>query len=126
VSAVDELDLSSLSYAELKALNEKILEEMPKAEERSRRDFLEEMQRVAKDHNMTLNELVDLVNDQASGGSSKRRSKGNRKQGKLPPKYAHPNDPSITWSGKGRRPEWFVHHTEAGNSEDDLLIRKAG
>jgi DNA-binding protein H-NS len=36
-----------------------------------------------------------------------------------PPKYAHPDDPSKTWTGKGKKPDWF--RTYSGNP-DDLLI----
>ncbi len=36
-----------------------------------------------------------------------------------PPKYRHPDDPSKTWTGKGKPPDWFK--TYFGNP-DDLLI----
>lgn len=39
------------------------------------------------------------------------------------PKYANPSNPSQTWSGKGRRPEWFIQATDTGQAADDLLIK---
>jgi len=39
------------------------------------------------------------------------------------PKYRHPEDPSITWSGRGRQPEWFKKALRRrGATTDSLLI----
>ena len=39
-----------------------------------------------------------------------------------PPKYAHPSDPSITWSGYSRRPQWIHEYAAAGNDIEELRI----
>ena len=36
-------------------------------------------------------------------------------------KYAHPENPSQTWSGRGRRPRWVTEQIESGKSLEDLL-----
>lgn len=51
-------------------------------------------------------------------------SDGQKKRAKVPPKYKHPENPSLTWSGRGRHPTWFKEYVEAGGSSDDLLIEK--
>lgn len=38
-------------------------------------------------------------------------------------KYANPANPADTWSGKGRKPGWFVAAINAGKSEADLLVK---
>ncbi len=35
-------------------------------------------------------------------------------------KYRHPKNPAPTWSGRGRKPQWFVDALAAGKSKDDL------
>lgn len=40
------------------------------------------------------------------------------------PKYAHPRDPSLTWTGRGRAPKWVLALEEEGVSRDDMLIAK--
>ena len=40
------------------------------------------------------------------------------------PKYAHPENSSITWTGRGRRPNWVKEALEAGKSLEDFLIAK--
>ncbi|MDD9709240.1 H-NS histone family protein [Seohaeicola sp. SP36] len=37
-------------------------------------------------------------------------------------KYRHPEDTALTWSGRGRKPQWFVDALAAGKSKDDLAI----
>jgi DNA-binding protein H-NS len=38
-------------------------------------------------------------------------------------KYRHPENPALTWSGRGRKPQWFVEALEEGKTEGDLAIR---
>ncbi len=44
------------------------------------------------------------------------------KTGKVPPKYRNPKG-SETWSGRGKRPRWFVAALKSGKKEKDLLIK---
>ena len=41
---------------------------------------------------------------------------------KLPPRYHNPQDTSITWHGKGRKPNWVRSHLEGGGKLEDLEI----
>lgn len=49
--------------------------------------------------------------------------KGKPKGAKLPPKYAHPDQPGLTYSGRGRKPKWLQERLDAGASLDDFLIK---
>lgn len=66
---------------------------------------------------MALAEGLDL--DEVMGRRSTGRG-GSR--GKVKPKYRNPADPSQKWSGRGRRPLWFIAAVKAGKKEKDLLI----
>ena len=37
-------------------------------------------------------------------------------------KYRYPENPALTWSGRGRKPQWFVEALEAGKTANDLAI----
>lgn len=41
---------------------------------------------------------------------------------KVKPKYRNPADKNATWSGRGKRPRWFVDALASGKKEKDLLI----
>jgi len=55
------------------------------------------------------------------------KSKKGRRQPKAPaaakPKYQSPSDPSLTWSGRGRKPKWVQEWVDAGKDLEKLLIR---
>lgn len=40
------------------------------------------------------------------------------------PKFKHPENDTITYSGRGRKPQWFLDYIANGGSEKDILIKK--
>lgn len=44
------------------------------------------------------------------------------KTGKVPAKYRNPNG-TETWSGRGKRPRWYLAALKSGKKEKDLLIK---
>ena len=63
-------------------------------------------EKAAKEFGFSLEEVL------SSGGKG---SKG-------APKYANPSDPSQTWTGRGRKPNWVIAALDTGKSIDDLAI----
>ena len=43
---------------------------------------------------------------------------------KVPPKYKHPDNQKLLWSGRGSKPLWVKECLEKGLTMDDLLIKK--
>ena len=37
-------------------------------------------------------------------------------------KYRHPENAAVTWSGRGRKPQWFADHVNAGKDPGLLAI----
>lgn len=65
--------------------------------------------------------LADLVDGTAP--KAKRKTSAPKNPGFA--KYANPNDKSQTWTGKGRRPQWFNDALAAGVTPDALEIKGA-
>lgn len=64
---------------------------------------------------------LDEILDEAAA------KRGRKKAGAKPaqaaaPKFAHPENPSVTWTGKGRQPKWYKEAIEAGKTPDDMAI----
>jgi DNA-binding protein H-NS len=57
----------------------------------------------------------------AKGAASKKR----RPYPKVEPKYRNPENPSITWSGRGKQPVWLSEYLAAGGSIEDVRIETA-
>jgi DNA-binding protein H-NS len=48
-----------------------------------------------------------------------------RKYPRVLPKYQNPDEPSETWSGRGKRPRWLTAALKTGHTIEDFIIRKA-
>jgi len=46
-----------------------------------------------------------------------------RKYPRVFPKYQNPQEPSETWSGRGKQPRWLAAALKSGRSIEEFLIR---
>lgn len=104
----DHVDLSSMSLQELKGLREDLTRSIENFEKRKRLEALAAIE--AKAREMGFN-LADLTAEAKKGGTAGL------------PKYVHPENPALTWTGRGRQPNWIKEGLTAGKSLDDFLIR---
>ncbi len=103
------IDLDTLSLKDLKKLYNDVGKAIDNFEARQRAEALAAVEAKAKEMGFALNDLV--------GGATKKRAA-------TPPKYQHPKDPSVTWTGRGRQPDWIKEAEAAGKSRDEFLIKK--
>lgn len=101
-------DLEKMDLSELKSLQKRVEKALTSFEERQRKAAIEAAEAVAAQHGFSLAELT-------SGKVKKQRSTAI-------PKYIHPENPALTWSGKGRRPAWFIEAVAAGKSPEELEV----
>ena len=105
------IDISGLNAAELKALAVKIEKRVVEVEKETLQTALKEMRAVADKLGAAFDEVIALHS-----------GKGKKAASKAAPKYANPDNPSQTWTGRGRKPAWVKTALEAGKSIDDLTI----
>ena len=101
------LDLDTMTLKDLRDLRGKLDRAINSYEDRKSREALAAIEGAAREHGFNLAELT---------GAKPRRS------GTVAPKYANPNDPTMTWTGRGRKPRWVQENLEGGKQLDDLLI----
>lgn len=105
------IDLKSLSVAELLELQKAIPAELEARLRAERQNLLNEFRERARSLGISLEELVGLG----------RRTRANTSaSGKSAIKYVHPQDPTLTWSGRGKRPRWVHEWLESGRSLEEL------
>jgi DNA-binding protein H-NS len=104
-----DIDLSSKTDEELKALEDAIRRERVKRENARKREAEKKIKEIAADAGL----MVEIV---SAGG------KGRGAKSALPAKYRNPDDPSQTWSGRGKRPAWFKEALDRGLKPEDMLI----
>lgn len=104
-----QIDLENATLEELVDAKSKIEAAIKDLDARNRRKAWEKMHEIASEYGFKLNELL---NDSAPKAKTA-----------LPLKYRNPSKPTQAWTGRGRRPQWFLELIEQGMSEDDLLIK---
>ena len=102
------INLDKLSLKELKTLQKNVAKAIEEFENRRKAEALAAAESAAKAHGFALTELI--------------AAKTPRKKTTAKPKYAHPEDASVTWSGRGRKPRWIEDALKSGKSLDDLAI----
>ena len=100
-------DIDKMDLKELRDLRAKIERAINSYEDRKRREALHAVEEAARNHGFNLADLT--------GGKP-------RRVGTVPPKYANPEDPTMTWTGRGRKPRWVQENLNHGKSMEDLMI----
>ena len=102
-----------MSLDDLRTLRTQIDRAISSYETRRRKEAMAALERTAREMGFNLSELT--------GAGGRGRRGGSASAGEGQPKYAHPEDPNQTWSGRGRRPRWVTEQIGAGKSLEDLL-----
>ena len=53
-------------------------------------------------------------------------SRERRKYPRVLPKYQNPNEPSETWSGRGKQPRWLTAALKTGHTIEEFVISNIG
>ncbi|MEL6954382.1 MAG: H-NS histone family protein [Pseudomonadota bacterium] len=110
-----QVDLSKLTLAELQTLRSDVDAALAAQEQSARANALKEVEAAAKAHGFALTDLT---------GGTKPKPRAKRKApAPAAPKYQHPENASLTWSGRGRQPRWFKEAVDGGASPDQFLIK---
>lgn len=110
-------ELKSMSTKKLIRHLEDVKNALVESKAKDRREALKAAEKAAAEFGFSLNEL----NGTTTG--KKRGPKPKAKPAKIgTPKYANPNDPGQTWTGKGRQPNWYRLAVESGKTPEELAI----
>jgi DNA-binding protein H-NS len=101
-------DLEALSLGELKKMQKDVAKAIATFEDRQKAEARAKVEVLARVLGYSLSELVGT------------ETKSFRAPAVA--KYRHPANPALTWSGRGRKPQWFVEALEAGKTASDLAI----
>ncbi|CDG83409.1 H-NS histone family protein [Janthinobacterium agaricidamnosum] len=102
------MDLSNLSLAELRTLQDDIKKQMKKREQDDLSKAREQILAIAQSVGVSVKDLV---------GAGIRV-----KTGTVAVRYRNPNDASQQWTGRGRQPKWVKEWTDSGKSRDLLKV----
>jgi DNA-binding protein H-NS len=104
-----QINLEKMSFKELQELQLRVEKTIAQARLKERQELKAEIEQMVVDRGFTMEEIF-----------STRR--GGPKGRAVAPKFANPEDPTQTWTGRGRKPNWLVEKLEQGADLDDFLI----
>ena len=103
------MDLSNLSVAELRALQESITEQLKKREQQAIASAREQILAIAQSVGVPLGELINSIKP------------SQKEKAVVAVQYRNPDDTTEQWTGRGRQPKWVKAWIDAGKSLD--LVR---
>ncbi|WP_199258266.1 H-NS histone family protein [Paracoccus binzhouensis] len=101
-----DADLDTLSLAELKQLRRNVERAIDGYEARRMAEAKAKAEDAAKEYGFSLAELVVAAAARPAPAA----------------KYRHPENPALTWSGRGRKPGWIADALAAGKPLEDFAI----
>ena len=101
-----DYDLEALSLGELKKMRKDVAKAITTFEDRQKAEARAKVEALARELGYSLAELV--------GAETKSY------RAPAPAKYRHAENPALTWSGRGRKPQWFVEALAVGQTAESL------
>ena len=100
--------LEEMSLKELRQMQKDLAKAISTYEDRHKAEARAKLEAIAKEMGYSFAELigVEVKTTRAPAVA----------------KYRHPENAAVTWSGRGRKPLWFVESLEAGKAPEELAI----
>lgn len=117
------MDLKSLSLGKLETLKKRIAREIEARERVGKTDVIKKLRKLAAAEGFALEDILVLSQASPVGvpAKAKRAKKAvAKKSAPQPIRYAHPGNPELKWSGRGRRPTWVELWTQNGGAMSAL------
>jgi DNA-binding protein H-NS len=105
------IDLNTMSSQELDDLITAAAEQKRRVQRERIGEVRKKLIALAKEEGYSIEELF---------GEGRKASAAKGRP--VPAKYRNPDNAQQTWSGRGKRPRWFVEALDAGRKENDLRI----
>lgn len=108
-----ENQLKELSSEELQRVIEEARRTLELKQKRKREEITRQIRELAAQAGLEVEIRV----------KPKAETKPSRRGVKLPPKYRHPSDSSLTWTGRGQMPGWLKELVAQGHDREEFRIQ---
>lgn len=104
-----ELNLNTMSLKDLKEVQAQVARAIATFEDRKKKEARARLEEAARELGYSFAELAEAAPVRAKASSSAA-------------KYANPANKADTWTGRGRKPRWFIEALAAGKNPSDLTV----
>jgi DNA-binding protein H-NS len=113
-----KFNLDAMSIDEMWQLHEEISRVLSVRLTSEKRELEKRLAQLRREKEMRPSEPPDA---QSLNGAPRER----RKYPRVFPKYRNPNEPSETWSGRGKQPRWLAAALKTGHTIEEFVISSA-
>ena len=110
-----KLNLNAMSLDEMWQLHEEISRVLSIRLTSEKRELEKRLTQLRREKEIPQSDPADR---QLNGATQERR-----KYPRVFPKYRNPNEPSETWSGRGKQPRWLAAALNTGHTIEEFTIR---
>lgn len=103
-----DFNLEAMSLKELQQLQKDLAKAISTYEDRHKAEARAKLEAIAKEMGYSLADLIGV--------------EVKKTRAPAVAKYRHPENPALTWSGRGRKPQWFIVALEAGKTPGELAV----
>ena len=103
-----DFNLKALSLKELRQLQKDLAKAISTYEDRHKAQARTKLEAIAKEMGYSLADLIGV--------------EGKTTRAPAVAKYRHPDNAALTWSGRGRKPQWFADHINGGKDPRELAV----
>lgn len=114
---VKKLNLDAMSVGEIWQLHQTVVEVLAARLTAEKHELEKRLSQLRRERHQSLAQPTENYSRRIAGSLEEPR-----KHAKVPPKYRNPNEPSETWSGRGKRPRWLTQALLAGQKIEDFVI----
>ena len=103
-----DINYDELTLEQLNEINKKSAAAIADFKNKRKKDAIQKATEIAKAAGFSS------LNDMLAAQPAKRQ--------RANPKYRHPENFELTWTGRGRKPSWIIEAVESGKSLDDFAV----
>lgn len=103
-----DINYDELTLGQLKDINRQSAKAIASFEDRQKKEAIAKATEIAKAAGFSS--LEEMIAAQPA------------KRVRAEAKYRHPENPKLTWTGRGRKPSWIAEALEAGKSLDGFAV----
>lgn len=113
--------MSDLSLDELIAQHEALAKQIAEIKTAKKAEVIEQIKKQIAAYDLVVADLFDWQQESAKKTRAPRGTAAPKVKGE--PMYRSSVDPTLTWTGKGRKPAWIQTFLDNGGKLDDWLIK---
>lgn len=105
-------DITQMSRAELIEFTKQANKLLEEQKEKAIQDLVAEIKSLAMENEISIDEVVKRLGGNVASTVTPTKT---RKKSTVRPQFAHPENNTITWTGRGRTPAWVLTHVGTDN-----------